>query len=147
MGAWKLLAVVGWSFLIVGGMDVGLVWYPMAFGNEGWEFGSVTTSLNGLPLPVMGTALILASGIARGDKVSARIAQVVALLFVLAVAAMVVLYALTVPLALRSIVDPIALTGLKKAIVRSAFQVVVYPAVLLFVVWRANRMIRHGDVS
>jgi len=65
VGSWQLLATAGWAFLVVGGMDVGLVWYPAAFGNAGWEFGSITTSLNGLPLPLMGLALVLASATAR----------------------------------------------------------------------------------
>jgi hypothetical protein len=78
VGAWQVLATVGWVFIVVGGLDVGLVWFPPAFGNQGWEFGSITAALNGLPLPVMGTALVLASGVARGHGVSARTAMVIA---------------------------------------------------------------------
>ena len=69
-GAWQLLATVAWAFLIVGGLDVGLVWYPAAFGNAGWEFGSVTAMLNGFPLPVMGSALLLASGLFTPEPLS-----------------------------------------------------------------------------
>ncbi len=57
-GAWTLLAIAGWGFFLIGLMDVAFVWYPTAFGNGGWEFGSVTAALNGLPLPALGLALI-----------------------------------------------------------------------------------------
>jgi hypothetical protein len=145
VGAWLVLAVVGWVFLVVGGMDVGLVWYPTAFGSVGWEFGSITASLNGLPLPVMGIALMLASAVARADQLSARLAMVFASVLAILVVVGGLLYALGVPLALRSVTDPLGLMGLKKAIFRSLVQLVAYPAVLGWAVVRARRLLRTGD--
>ncbi|MBM4188464.1 MAG: hypothetical protein FJ206_14270 [Gemmatimonadetes bacterium] len=75
----------------------------------------------------------------------ARVVLGLAVLFVLALVVMAVLYGLTAPVAYRSVSDPIALAGLKKAIVRSLVQLVVYPAVLLILVWRALGLIKRGD--
>ena len=130
---------------MVGGLDVGLVWYPPAFGNPGWEFGSITAALNGLPLPLMGLALILASSIALGRGLMARVVVALSIVLVILILGAAVLYALTVPLALKSVTDPIALSGLHKAVVRSALQLLVYPPILLYVGWRAFRAMREGD--
>ena len=124
-------------------MDVGLVWYPAAFGNAGWEFGSVTAALNGLPLPLMGLALILSGSLAMGRPWQARVVVLLALVTLAAG----VLYGLTVPLALKSVADPIALSGLRKAILRSVVQLLVYPPIVLYLVWRAWRTMREGDTS
>lgn len=144
-GAWQLLATVGWAFLVVGAMDVGLVWYPTAFGNAGWEFGSVTAMLNGFPLPVMAVALLLASGVARADRKAAWTAMVVAAVFVAACGFAAVLYSLSLPLALQSVTDPIGRQGLLKAVVRSLVQLVVFPVVLITVMVRARRFLKAGD--
>ena len=128
-------------------MDVGLVWYPAAFGNAGWEFGSVTAALNGLPLPLMGLALILSGSLAMGRPWQARVVVILGLLLALGTLAGGVLYGLTVPLALKSVADPIALSGLRKAILRSVVQLLVYPPIVLYLVWRAWRTMREGDTS
>lgn len=144
-GAWQLLATVGWAFLVVGSMDVGLVWYPAAFGNAGWEFGSVTAMLNGFPLPLMAVALLLASGVARADRKAAWTVMVVAGVFVAACLFAAVLYSLSLPLALKSVTDPIGRQGLLKAVARSLVQLVVFPVVLITVMVRARRFLKVGD--
>lgn len=142
--AWTLLGTVGWVFLIVGALDVGLVWYPPAFGNPGWEFGSVTAALNGMPLPVLGTALLLGSAMARGHRTAALVGVVAGLAFAVAVLLAAVLYGLTVPVAFTAVTDPLALQGLKKAVVRSVVQLVAYPAILVYLAARGARFIRSG---
>jgi hypothetical protein len=124
---------------------VGLVWYPTAFGNSGWEFGSITTSLNGLPLPVMGTSLILASAIARAHRPAAFAALVVSGMFLLCVLGMAIFYALDLPIAIRAVNDKLAQDGLRKAIARSVAQISIYGTVFVLVIWRARRLLRTGD--
>ena len=51
---WALLGWVGVAFIVVGGVDFALTWYPMNFGNREWEFGTVTASFNGLPILLLG---------------------------------------------------------------------------------------------
>ena len=144
-GAWTLLAIAGWGFLLIGSMDVGLVWYPTAFGNGGWEFGSVTAALNGLPLPVMGLALVLAGAVAAGRPATARIVQLLSGLLLMAVAIMAVLYGLRVSEARAAVSAPLDVAGLQKAIVRSAAQLVIYTGVLVFLVRRATGLLKVGD--
>ena len=144
-GAWTLLAIAGWGFLLIGSMDVGLVWYPTAFGNGGWEFGSVTAALNGLPLPVMGLALVLAGAVARGRRVSARMVQLLSGLLLVAVAIMDVLYGTRVSEALAAVSDPLGVWGLRKAVVRSVAQMLIYSGVLVFIVRRASGLLKAGD--
>ncbi len=147
VGAWTLLATAGWGFLLIGAMDVGLVWYPEAFGNGGWEFGSVTAALNGLPLPVMGLVLVLAGAVARGQRTTARVVQLLSGLLLALVAIMAVLYVLRVSEALAAVSDPLGLSGLRKAILRSASQMVVYSAVLVLIVRRAGGLVKAGDLG
>lgn len=144
-GAWQLLALAGWAFLIVGGLDVSLVWYPAALGDAAWEFGSITASLNGFPLPIIGTCLILASAVARGKSRLALAPFVAAGLFLLAAVGMGLLYALDVTIALKSVNEPLARAGLQKAILRSLVQLVVYPLTLLIVMVRARKLLKTGD--
>ncbi len=145
LGAWTLLGLVGWVFLLVGGMDVGLVWYPAAFGNPAWEFGSVTAALNGLPLPLMGLALILAGASARGNAAAVKVAIGAAALALIAVLGAGVLYGLTAPIAVRSVSEPLASSGLGKAILRSAVQLVAYPVALVLLILQGRRLLRLGD--
>ena len=145
LGAWTLLGLVGWVFLVVGGMDVGLVWYPAAFGNPAWEFGSVTAALNGLPLPLMGLALILAAASARGKATVVKVAIGTAALALVGVLGAGVLYGLTAPIAVRSVSEPLASSGLGKAILRSVVQLVAYPVALVVLMVQGRRLLRRGD--
>ena len=53
-----LLLPVGLAFLVAGGADLVLTWFPAAFGTAEWEFGTITQTLNGLPVPTLGLALV-----------------------------------------------------------------------------------------
>ncbi len=145
VGAWTLLAVAGWGFLLIGLMDIGFVWYPTAFGNGGWEFGSVTAALNGLPLPVLGLALILAGAVARGADTMARVVQGVSALLVIGIVVMAVVYVRRAPEALAATSDALSAAGLRKAIVRTVAQIVIYGGFLGLVIRRAGTWVRPGD--
>lgn len=145
VGAWTLLGIAGWGFLLIGLMDVAFVWYPTAFGNEGWEFGSVTASLNGLPLPALGLALILAGAVARGAGTTARLVQVLSACLVVAVVVLGAVYARRVPEALAATTDALGSAGLRKAIVRSVAQMAIYGGFLVMVIFRAGTLVKSGD--
>ena len=144
-GAWTLLGIAGWGFVLIGLMDVGFVWYPTAFGNGGWELGSVTAALNGLPLPALGLALILAGAVARGAGTTARIVQVLSACLVIVVVVMGVVYARRVPEALAATSDALGSAGLRKAIVRSVAQIAIYGGFLVLVIRRAGTLLKTGD--
>lgn len=137
-------SVAGWAglaFVLVGGLDFALTWYPFDFGNREWEFGTVTASLNGLPVPTIGLALLLIGALLLERRWWAGMASVAAFGLTLWVLAGAVLWITTVPLALQTVPVEVA-TGLKKAVVKSAFQTAIYPPVLAFLGWRAVGIVR-----
>lgn len=138
---WALLGWVGLTFLVVGGFDYALTWFPTDFGNREWEFGTVIASLNGLPVPVIGLGLLLASSIQTDRRWLAWLATIGAFGFLAWVLLGIVLWFGTTPIALSS--TPVeVLTGVKKAIAKSAVQSLAYPAILGFLSWRGIGAIR-----
>ena len=128
MGAslWPMLAVAGVALLAVGLSDLALAWYPPLFGNREWEFGTVTSTLNGLPVVLMGAVFAYLGVANRGMVRTTRVIGLASLLGALCIVTMAGLYLTNVPLALQSVEGPILL-GVKKAIAKSLVQSVVYP--------------------
>jgi len=141
---WYLLGWAGWVFLLAGLVDIGLAWVPLHLGNPEWEFGTITQSLQALPLPFMGCALIMAAGIARGRIWWARVGVIILALLALWVLISGVLYALNVPLALRSVKQPEIAFGLKKAIFRTALQVGLYVVTASSMAWLGAKTLRQA---
>ena len=133
--------------MAMGWLDVGLFWFPLGVGALGWEFGVISASLNGLPVPVLGMALLLAGAVGAGHRRLARFAQVAAVGGVVVVGLMAVLYGLSVVVVIGMTSDPTGMSSIKKAIVRSIFQIAVYPMVLGVLVFRANQFIKRGDLT
>lgn len=132
---WALLGWIGLTFLVVGGMDFALTWFPTDFGNPEWEFGTVTQSFNGLPIVVLGLGLLLASSIHTGRTWLSWVAAVGASGLLLWVLAGAVIWSMTVSIALRGTPDAV-LAGVQKAIARTAVQSVAYLILLGFLAWR-----------
>jgi hypothetical protein len=125
--AWSVLYGIGWLFLILGATDIGLLWVPFRFGVPEYEFASVGSMLDALPLPTMGLVFLLAGAGARRKAGAVRLVIVVSLLAALVVVAAAALYALTVPLALKAVTGPGLKLGIEKAIAKVAVQAVAYP--------------------
>lgn len=138
-GAWGLLVPVGLVFMLVGAADLALVWYPLGFGSAEWEFGSVTSMLNGLPVLVMGLVFLAMGAVAAGRRWAGRGIATVLLLLAVVVVLMAALYATTVPIALKAAPNPTVALGLKKAIAKTTVQAAVYPVMLIWLAistWR-----------
>ena len=143
--AWLLVASAGVIFLVVGGLDTVLTFIPSAFGTTEWEFGTVTASLNGLPLPVLGAALLAGAGLVRGWRKVVRTLAVGMILVALAVLALGVIYLTTLPQALSAAQQAggIGTIGIKRAMVKTLVQLVAYPvglAVMATLCWRFTRV-------
>jgi hypothetical protein len=142
---WVLWRVFGWlglAFLLVGAADLVLAWVPEAFGRPDWEFGTVVTTLQNIPVPAMGLALVMVWAVVEERLVVVRVAAVAFGLSALVILALAVLFATNVPIAMSSVTDPMAKLGLKKATARVAVQVVVYGAVFVVLAvagWRGAR--------
>jgi len=134
-------AWTGLAFLIVGGADVALTWFPMQFGNPEWEFGSVTAAMNGLPVPMLGLAAMIWASAEGRRKWMATLSVVVGAVLLLCILAGLVLWATGIPLALQSVPANLSV-GLEKALVKTSIQEVVYPVLLVFLTVRAWRAAR-----
>jgi len=140
---WYLLGWTALAFLLVGGVDFALTWYPPDFGNREWEFGTVTASLNGMPILLLGISLLLGASLRTGRRWWAVLALVASLVMLLWVVVGAVLWATNIPLALRSVPDQLAL-GIKKSLVKTVVQSLVYPLILAFLMVRSAGALRSG---
>jgi hypothetical protein len=141
--AWQVAQLAGWLFVLVGGIDTALVWYPTAFGRPEWEFGSITAALNGLPLPVLGLTLVLGAALRFDQRMLSRSLAGLCLLLALVIMTAGVLYATNVPLALRAVgTAGEAHLGLMKSITKTAVQLICYPAGLAAIAWRSWKLQR-----
>lgn len=130
--AWTLLGWVGGAFLLLGLGDILIGWYPFAFGNTEWEFGTISGTLNAFALPMLGLYFILASGLARGSRVQARTAAVLMSVLLVVLAGMAIVYLMVAPIALRSAAPSAALlAAMKKGVAKSAMLAVGYGILLL----------------
>jgi hypothetical protein len=136
---WHLLGRLGAAFAFIGLFDVLLTWFPAAFGDAEWEFGTVTSSMDSLPVATLGLGLVLGAGVARGKRGLLRGLSIFFVVIGLAIIAAALLYVTEVPLALRAMQDPAMALALKKAIAKTSAQLVLYPLLYIwlgFTAWR-----------
>ena len=136
---WNLLWLTGWLFVIVGLLNIALIWIPLQLGNPEYEFASVAASLDSLPLPTMGLVFALAGSRATGRLGSAKVAMVTAFLVTGFIVAAALLYWLAVPLALKAVKEPVIRLGIMKSVVKVSAQALLYPIALVVLVRMANR--------
>ena len=118
--AWGALGTIGAAFFLLGLIDIGLGWYPAAFGNLEWEFGTISGTLNALAIPMLGLYLLLASAIAQSDRRAARIACVLMGLVLAGLVVLGAIYLTVVPVALKAVAgSPLVLLGMKKGIAKA----------------------------
>lgn len=144
--AWRMLFVPSVLFVVVGSMDAVLTWFPTNFGSAEWEFGTISASLNGLPLPVLGLVLMLAGSLALGRRRLAWSVVMVLLLIAIVVAIVAVLYLLTLPQAFRAAADAgeVGRIGIRKAMLKSVVQLIGYPVALGITAWYGWRTLRSS---
>ena len=126
---WSAVFVVGLALLATGVTDILLAWVPPRFGTPEWEFGTISATLNNMPVPSMGLALVLAYAAAAGKRgILAAVAawSAVVTLF-LCVAG--VFYALDVPLALRAVTEPVPRGALRAGIIKGVVSLIAYAGV------------------
>lgn len=140
---WQVLGWTGILFLIVGGVDFALAWYPSDFGNAEWEFGTVTAALSGLPIVVLGAVLWMVAAARLGSRWSLAGSAVVTAALVVVVAGSLVLYGLTIPLALDAAPNETISLGMKKAISRTVVQAVAYALVLTVLAAKSWKLYRR----
>lgn len=136
VGTWAALGWIGLVFLLVGGADFALVWFPASFGAREWEFATVTQSFNGLPILLLGVGLLMVAS----EQVDRRwwwyLAVGASALLLLWVLVGVALWTSNVGLALQTVPDELR-GGIGKAVVRTTIQAIAYPVLLVYLLKRA----------
>ncbi len=139
--AWGLLSWLGATFTILGLSDIALGWYPAAFGNPEWEFGTISGSLNALTIPMMGLYLLVASAVARNDRRTARILGFVLWLMAAILVGLGLVYLTVIPIAIKAVAgNELVLLGMKKAIVKGLSLLLGYVTLLFVAARRAGRV-------
>ncbi len=141
---WQLIGVLGAIFVVLGLLDILLAWYPLMFGNPEWEFGTVASTLDNLPVTVLGFGLLLGAAVARGRRSAVRGWSILFIVLAVVILAIGVLYLLDVPVAFRTVQQPLLRTGLKKAVAKAVGQMVLYPAGFLVM---GVKGLRHSKVT
>ena len=124
---WYLLGGIGLVFAIVSLADLVLAFYPLAIGDAEWEFGTITTVMDGLPLLTIGLGLALGAMVARGRLAGVRILSLVFALIGLVLVVLTVRYAGHISQALGAVTEPAIKLGLRKAITKTLTQGTLYP--------------------
>ena len=120
-----LLCWIGGLLALAGWMDVLLLWIPSNFGRPEWEFGTVSSTFDALPLGTIGVAILIAAAVARGWRRMILVGGVASLVMAVVLVAALVLFALDVPLAWKGVADAYR-SALKKAMFKTAILGVIY---------------------
>lgn len=131
---WKVLAATGLAITLVGCVDILLLWYPPAFGAPDWEFGTVSSTMDALPLVTIGAAVVAASSIAIGLRRVARSLALWCWIVVIALSSAFVLYLLTVPVALQS-GDGAMQFAIRKSIAKTSLFAAIYVVLYVWLGW------------
>lgn len=129
---WYLLGGIGFAFALVSGADLVLAWYPLVLGSREWEFATVTSVLDGLPLLAMGLVLSFAAAVARGSQGLVKFWSVVLVALAIVLLGCLALYTRTIPAALTAVTEPVLKLGLVKSITKTVLQGVGYPVAFLW---------------
>lgn len=132
-----LLAALGAAFLLVGLVDLALLWWPLRFESSAWEFATLSRTLGSVPMSGLGLGL-LAYGLVRHPRSSGTWVRVFAVLFLVAAAGFVVmggLYVTVVPDVLRD-TPPEGMTGVNRALIKNSAEVVCYTIIFALIGFR-----------
>lgn len=131
--AWRMIGWLGLVFVLMGLLDISLGWYPVAFGNPEWEFGTISGSLNAFALPMMGMYMIGASAVARGARRTAKVTALFMGLLAGTLFALTIIFLTVIPMAANGVRgNALLVLGMQKAIAKAIGLLVSYGLLLIF---------------
>lgn len=125
--AWNVALWFGALLVLIGWTDLLLIWYPPQWGSPEWEFGTISTAVNAVPLGTIGLVAVIAAGTALGRRRLLLAAGLFAWAGAVFLAVLGTIYLLVVPIALRG-TPAVAATAVKVAIVKTSFFLLLYVA-------------------
>jgi hypothetical protein len=146
VASFSVLAWIGIGFLVMGGVDLLLAWYPPAFGSQEWQFATATQSFSRLPVPILGIGVLLVASAQMGRSWWAFLGVGASAVFLLFAVLGVVLFGINVPTAISQVPDEVA-TGMYRSIARTTVQSLVYPVVLAYLAWMGWRIGRSAQLG
>ena len=141
--AWRIVSLLGLGFVIVGTLDLGLAWIPLGLGSPEWEFGTIASTLNGLPVLTMGIALLVASAFVGSQVRTLRALAVAAALLTALLVLCGVLFLTVAPVALRGAPNAVVQSNVMKVVIKGGVLLLVYPILYGWLGFRAWRYARQ----
>ena len=136
------LAIV---FLLMGGADLALLWYPPAFGSPEFEFATISRFVDGLPVFMMGLGLLALTGIGGMWRGATWTAFGISVLFAVLLMLLAAIFVTDVPIALRAVQQPMVQVGVRKAIAKALFGLAVYWFFLVYLAVRTFQSLRGSQ--
>lgn len=144
---WRAAALLGLMLagagLVVSVMEL----LPASLMDPNWEIGAISAFLDSLPLPAIGLGLLVGAGVALGRRVQVWVAGVTFVVLALLIIIGAMLYATDIPLAFQVVSGPEFLSALKKAMAKTAVQVVVYPVAFIWAAISAFRRVGQPSLA
>jgi len=143
--SWQVFTALGLVFLFVGGVSLFVPLFPLRIGVIEWEFGTASEFFDTVPIFGLGLGFLMAAGLASGARVRVRTLALVCISCALLMWLTAGLYATVVPQAYNAAPSPTALTAIKKAVAKTAIQILIYPVGFLWMgIWSWRRTLtRH----
>lgn len=135
------LIAIGLAMTIAGWLDVALAWVPTRFGNNEWEFATVSRTFDGMALGTLGVSLFAVGAMLRRYRLLLGLIVVVFALMTCFVLAAAGLYLLNVPVAIGGVQDQVR-GLLNVAILRTSAFIVVYVLLYSWLTWFCWRQYR-----
>lgn len=144
--SWLILGWIGLAFLVVGGTDFLLTWIPVDFGNQEWEFGTVTQSFNGLPILLLGVGLLTVAAKAVERRWWELLGLGASALLLAWVVAGAVLWSLNLSLALEMVPQELEI-GVRRAVAQTLVQCVTYTLALSYLTLKGWTAVRSKSAA
>ena len=121
-----LALTAGIFIILIGWVDILIGWFPLGFGSPEWEFGTVSATVDGLPLSTLGLVVMLMGASESGSRWGLWVSAVWAGWVLAVLVACGVLYALTVPVALGALGPQGLEVPLARAVLKTSTLMVIY---------------------
>jgi len=144
---WQTMVLVGLLLAAVGMLDLVQLWVPLQLGIPEWEYGTASSFFDQVPAVGLGLALMMGGSLALGWRWSARSLGVLCLVLAVGMWLVASIYLTVVPFVFKAVREPVVLTGVKKGLVKTLVQALVYPLALLWLAGLAWWGSRTGQRS